>query len=160
MHYYNHRTFSILWKCLHIRLKVEKLAVTFHHGEEEGAQTDPGAVAVFLRHPERLVGAGGRFWGAGARILLSGLSRDRDAARVQLEVRVPGRASAHAGPDQGADVVAHFALELFERAGHLFPEPFRVGLVPRAELRFGGVLTLQVGDATPDAPLGILALHR
>lgn len=28
-----------------------KLAVTFHHGEEEGAQTDPGAVAVLLRLP-------------------------------------------------------------------------------------------------------------
>lgn len=28
-----------------------KLAVTFHHGEKEGAQTDPGAVAVLLRLP-------------------------------------------------------------------------------------------------------------
>lgn len=28
-----------------------KLAVTFHHGEKELAQTDPGAVAVLLRLP-------------------------------------------------------------------------------------------------------------
>lgn len=137
-----------------------KLAVTFHHGEKEGAQTDPGAVAVLLRLPAGLGGAGGRFWGAGVRILPPGLSRGHRAADVQLEVRPPGRAFAHAGPDQGADVVAHFALELFKGAGHLFPEAFGVGLVPRAELRLAVVLALQLGDATPDARLGVLALHR
>lgn len=137
-----------------------KLAITLHHGEKEGAQTGPGAVAVLLRLPPGLSGAGGRFWGAGGRILAPGLSGDHGAADVQLEVRSPGRALAHARPHQSADVVAHFALEPFKGAGHLFPEPFGVGLVPGAELRFGVVLALQLGDATPDPRLRVLALHR
>lgn len=115
---------------------------------------------MLLRLPAGLRGAGGRFWSAGARILPSGLSGDHGAADVQLEVRSPGRAFAHAGPNQGADVVAHFALESFKRAGHLFPEAFGVGLVRRAELRFGVVMALQVGNATLDARLRVLALHR
>lgn len=144
---------------LHIGLTVQ-LAVPFHRGEEEGAQTGPGAVAALLRPPARLRAAGGRLRGAGARIPLSGLGRHHGAADVQLEVRSPGCASAHAGPDQGVGVVAHFALELLKRAAHLFPEAFWVGLVPRAELRFALVLALQLGDAAPDARLGVLALHR
>lgn len=115
---------------------------------------------MLLRLPPGLSGAGGRFWSAGERILPSGLSGDHGGADVQLEVRSPGRAFAHAGPHQSAVVVAHFALEPFKRAGHLFPEPFGIGLVPRAELRFGVVLALQVGDATPDTRLRVLALHR
>lgn len=130
------------------------LAVTFHHGEEEFAQTDPGAVAVLLRFPARLSGAGGRFWGP-----LSGLGRDDGGAEVQLEVRCPGRAFAQAGLDQGAVVGAHSAGELFKRSGHLFPEGFGVGLVPGAELRFAVVLAPQLGDATRDARPWVLAVH-
>lgn len=115
---------------------------------------------MLLRLPPGPSGAGGRFWGAGDPILPSGLSGGHGAADVQLEVRSPGRAFAHAGPHQSADVVAHFALEPFKGAGHLLPEPFGVGLVPGAELRFGVVLALQLGDATPDTRLRVLALHR
>lgn len=146
-------------KCLHICLDVN-LAVIFHHGEKEGAQADPGAVAVLLCLLAGLSGAGGRPWGAGAWVVTSGLSGDHGGSDVQLEVRSPWRAFAHSGPHQGAGVVAHFGLEPFEGAGHLSPEAFGVGPVPGAELRFAVVLALQLGDASPDARLRILALHR
>jgi len=88
-------------------------------------------------------------------------SDEADGAEgVELEARVPGRALAHAGPQQLAIVLTHVALPPFERAGHLLPEALGVGQVGRAALRFGVVVTLQVGDSAFDARLPVLAFHR
>lgn len=153
---------------VHVLSQGLKLTVlTLQHGEEEGAHTGPRAAAVLLsRLPVvRALCAGRRSRGGGAGprwggLRVSGLSGETGGGDVQLE----GHAFTHAGLQQRAVVPAHFALEPFERAGHLFPEALGVGPVARAGLRFGVVFTLHVGDPAFDARLRVLAfdqqLHR
>lgn len=147
--------------------------VTLKHGEKESAQIGPRAAAVLLSLPAGVrapcagcrcgrtrSGRGGARWQRRGCLRFSGLSGDDGAADVQLEVRIPGRALTHAGPHQRAVVFAHFALQPFKRAAHLFPEALGVGQVARAALWFGVVLTLQIGDASFDARLPVLAFDR
>lgn len=140
--------------------------VSLQHGQEEGAHGSPRAAAVLLgcapvlRAPR--AGPGGfrtRSRGRGRCFghQLCGLSGERQAVRVQLEVRVSGRALAHASPDQRALVPAHFSSELLERAAHLLPEAPRVGAEGRAALRSAAVRAPQVGASASEPGLRVQA---
>lgn len=132
------------------------------HGQEEGAHGGPRATAVLLgcapvvRAPRAggRGGAGGRTW---SQVL--GVVGHQLSGRVQLEVRVSGRAPAHASPDQRALVPAHLSSELLERAAHLPPEAPRVGEERRAALRSATVRApQQVGVSVSSEPgLRVLA---
>lgn len=144
------------------------LAVVAQELVEERAEARPRGAALLLGPPARVLAPravcrrDGARGGAGPRWRRPdpALRGRHGGVDVQLEVRVPARALAHAGPHQRALVLAHLRLQLLEASRHLLPEGLAVGQVALAGARVASVLALHFRHPPSDARLRVLALDR